>query len=720
MYALIAKEILFELHETFKKPLILMGGLVVILILLSPLFIYIFFAKDLASKESIINSNNRGVILLDRNEVPYFNFYEAKQKKVVSLSEIPDVMEKAVIATEDKDFYKHKGFSIRAIFRAMFDNILGRDFKYGASTITQQLVKNTLLTPKKSVFRKYQEIVLAFEIERLYNKQEILEMYLNSIYFGEGATGVGTGAMAYFGKDVSQLTLAQASLLAAILPAPSRLSPINGDKETAFRLQENVLKKMQNQGFISKEELNLALKEKIVFSPQKEIINAKAPHFALMVKEEFLSKYSQDELETSGFKVKTTLDLSFQDFAEQTVATQVQRLSPNRVTNGALIALDAKTSEILALVGSKDWFNEKYGKVNVVISDRQVGSAFKPVIYAKAFEDRIITPATILKDEPRTFQGNYKPKNYDGKFRGDMLPRRALANSINIPAIEVMEKVGVINALNFAKTLGINSFTDPSNYGLSLILGAGEVKLLELTNAYAVFANGGLLNKPTTILEIRNKIEEPIYTYNPSSQKVLSEEVAFIISSILSDDKTRREVFGNSLTISHPAAVKTGTTEDYKDSLTIGYTPSFVVGVWVGNNDATPMDRVAGSLGAAPIWRQVMTKFLVNKPIEKFIPPFGIEEVSICKNNGLLAKVATGSAYIEYFIQGTAPSKTCTEIEPTITPEANHPTPQISETPTSPPSETSTPSQTPTSIPSNGDEATAEESSTIIITLPVP
>ncbi|MDO8452640.1 MAG: PBP1A family penicillin-binding protein, partial [bacterium] len=626
-----------------------------------PLFTYFYFARDLKSKETIMNRNDTGLVLLDKNDKPFFSFYEARQKTLISLSDIPAFTRQAIISTEDREFYQHPGFSLKGIFRSILFNITQKDLSSsGGSTITQQLVKNALLTPRKSFLRKYQEIVLAQEIERRYSKDEILSMYLNSVYFGSGAFGVEEAAQTYFGEEARNLTLGQSSLLAAVLPAPSRLSQ---DKEWAKARQNLVLQNMLEQGYINKEQKEAAEAENIVFSKHQDDFNRLAPHFALLVRDQLIEKYGEEEVSRSGFKVKTTLDLSWQEFAEDAVRKQVVALTRSGVSNGGAVSIDPKTGEVRVLVGSADWNNDKFGKFNIAIASRQPGSSFKPLIYAGALEERAITASTVLKDEPTTFTPPhappYKPENYDKKFRGPLLPRRALANSLNVPSVEVMDKLGLDRGMGWAKKFGITTLRDSSNYGLSLVLGTAEVKPIELTNAYASFANGGYKNDITTILEIKDKSDAVVYIHKPNPQRVISEETAFIISSILSDQAARAEVFGKALNISRPAAVKTGTSQEYRDSWTVGYTPSLATSVWVGNNDNKPMNRVAGSLGAAPIWRSLMEKFLAGTPVEGFKAPEGIVSRSICKNNGLLLKEATSSASVEFYIKGTEPTQKC-------------------------------------------------------------
>lgn len=639
---------------------------------------YVYFARDLVTPESIMNRNNAGVVLFDRHDRPFFAFYQAKHTSVIPLSEIPKSIQQAVVAVEDKDFYRHKGFSLKAISRSILADIQEGHLAYGGSTITQQLVKNALLSSKKNFLRKYQEIVLALEIERRYNKEQILEMYLNSVYFGEGAFGIEQASQKYFNKPAKELTLAESAMIAGLLPSPSRFSPYNGDLSQAKVRQKFVLQKMAEQNYISQEEKIKVENEYLAFTPPNDPLNTRAIQFALMAKDELIKKYGEEVISRSGFKVKTSIDLDWQDFTQQTLEEQIKKLAPNRVTNGAAVVIIPQTGEIRAVAGSRDWYYPEFGKVNVALMLRQPGSSFKPIYYAVALDQRLITPATVLKDQPVTYSGNetgavpYKPQNYDNKFRGLVLVRRALANSLNVPSVEVMSKLGVAKALEAAQKFGITTFTDPSRYGLSLALGAGEVKLLELTGAYAALANYGQRNDPTTILEIRDKFGNLVYQYQPQPQTAVSPEAAFLVSSILSDKNTRQEIFSNLLDVNRTAAVKTGTTQNYRDSWTMGYTPSLAVGVWVGNNDGTYMDNVAGSLGAAPVWKALIEKFTEGTPDEQFIPPPGVVSLSVCRQNGLLLKETTFSGYLEYFIKGTEPTGVCILPEPSPSSSPSH------------------------------------------------
>ncbi len=669
-----------------KQFFILVGVGAVLFFVGIPLFTYAYFASDLGSKESIITRNEEGVTLLDRKNQPFYTFYDAKKREYVPLDQISENLHKAVIAAEDRDFYEHPGFSSRGIIRAFMSNLQAGGISQGASTIPQQLVKNVLLSQDRNYLRKFQEVVLAIEIDRRYSKNDILEMYLNAVYFGEGAFGAQQAAEVYFDKSASELTTAEAAMLAGLLPAPSAYSPISGSKEKAVQRQKTVLRLMQEQGFITAAQRNAAEKAKLEFSETGADFNVVAPHLALMVKEFLIEKYGEKAVSGSGFRVQTTINLDLQKFSQKTVEEQVQGLTRNRATNGALVAIDPENGEILALVGSHDWSDEDNGKINMAVAPRQPGSSFKPLVYAAAIEDKLITAGTVLEDKEKDFGGGYRPRNYDLKERGQVTVRRALANSLNIPAVEVMEKVGVAPMLAKAEDLGISTLKSTRNYGLSLVLGSGEVPLLQMTNAFAAFANEGEINEPVFIIQVRDKRDKVIYRSESDSKRVFPTEVAFIISSILSDTRARVEVFGSALNTSIQTAVKTGTTNDYRDALTIGYTPQVVVGVWVGNNDNKPMDTVAGSLGAAPIWRRVIEFAMQDEQKNWFNKPFTVADVKVCAERGLnlddvasakdgdKVKVKDGDNEVEvtvlteYYIRGTEPDKKCFLESPTPDP----------------------------------------------------
>lgn len=613
-----------------------------------PVFTYAYFAKDITTKDAIMDKTKTGIILYDRKDRPFFKFYDAPYRSYTPLKEISPFLIQAVISAEDREFYSHPGFSIKAIAGAIIADVKKQDLAYGASTITQQLVKISLLSRDRNFLRKYQEIILAQELERRYSKDEILEMYLNAVYFGHGAFGAETASKIYFDKSAKDLTLEEASMLAGIISAPTQLDPISGDFQKAKDRQAYVLTQMEENKVIRKEEKANALKAELSLQTDENSgFPYKAPHFALMVRDQLIAEYGEEKVIRSGYHVKTTIDLDWQAYAEDVVRDQVGKLAKNNVSNGAAVVMDPKTGEIRALVGSKDWNDKKYGKLNITTATRQPGSSFKPLVYLTALKKGTINTTSTLHDSPTAFPGGseknapaYSPQNYDRKFRGNVTLRRALANSLNVPAVETLYKTGIEDTIKMAENLGITTLDEPY-YGLSMALGTGQIKLLELTNVYAILANYGKKNEVATILEIKDKGGKLIYTFEPKLKEVVEAKYTFIISSILSDNNARAEMFGNVLNVSRTAAVKTGTTDDYKDSLTIGYTPNLVVGVWVGNNNGEPMDRIAGSIGAAPIWRALIEKFSENTPLAKFEPPAGVIAMASCGGG------------MEYYLEGT-------------------------------------------------------------------
>lgn len=635
------------------------GGSVLVLL---ALFTTVYFANTLGSKERIMNRNKTGVTLLDQNDKVFYTFYNAHSNTYIPLNNIAEPVKKAVIASEDKDFYHHAGFSLRGIGNAVWQNLRPGGLNNGGSTITQQLVKTALLSEERSYIRKYQELILSIEIERRYSKDEILEMYLNSVHFGEGTFGIEDASQLYFGKPASQLSTAEASLLVGLLPAPAIYSPISGDANKAKVRQQYVLGRMQEDGYINESDEQAALATPLSYVNKRDEVELGAPHFALMVKEELEKKYGVERIARSGYTVKTTLNLDWQARAESAVANQVNRLSRSGVSNGGAVLIDPKTGGVRALVGSKDWNNEIFGKLNIATATRQPGSSFKPFVYATGIENKDFSAATILHDKATDF-GGYSPKNYDLRYRGDVTVRRSLANSLNVTAVEALQKAGINDTIKMAEKLGLTTLEEDNNYGLSMALGTAPAKLTEMTNAYATFANQGNHNEITTIVTITNKNKQVIHTYKPKNKRAISPQTSYIISSILSDNTARRELFGSSLNLSggRTAAVKTGTTEDYRDAWTIGYTPSLAAGVWIGNNDNSPMSRVAGSSGAAPIWRTLMQQTLSGTPAEQFSTPSGLSTRSICRHNGALAETNGSNTMTEYFIPGTLPTARCNE-----------------------------------------------------------
>lgn len=704
-----------------KRKILLIGWAGASVLAIITLFTTIYFANTLGSKDRIMNRNKTGVTLLDQNDREFYSFYNAKSSTIIPLEKIAPSARQAAIASEDKNFYEHSGFSITGIGGAIWQNIRPNGLDNGGSTITQQLVKTALLSEERSYIRKYQELVLSIEIERRYSKDEILEMYLNSVYFGEGAFGIEDAAQIYFGQPASELSVAQSSLLIGLLPAPSSYSPISGDAEKALRRQNYVLGRMQEDGYITAAQQSEAQNTPLQYAETQANQQLQAPHFALMVKDELEEKYGEEKIARSGYKVKTTLNLDIQNESEAAVAKQVDRLVSSNVSNGSAVVIDPKTGEVRALVGSKDWYNEQFGKFNIAINTRQPGSSFKPFTYATGIENKDFSAATLLHDKPTNF-GGYEPKNYDLGYRGDVTVRRSLANSLNVTAVEAQQMAGVDETISTAKDLGLTTIDEKNDNNLSLVLGTAPAKLLEMTNAYATFANGGNYNKTTTIATITDKNNKQIFTHTPKPKQVIDAETAYIISSILSDNTARSELFGSSLNLNRgrKAAVKTGTTENYRDAWTIGYTPSLTTGVWIGNNDNSPMSRVAGSSGAAPIWRDIMNNVLSGSDNEEFKQPNGLTTRSVCRATGALAETADGQNTItEYFKPGTLPTRTCNEPKPVertpapvttpkpVTPDEDDTAPEEDTTTTPPeddtddtdPGDTTTPPTTPTVPP---------------------
>lgn len=628
-----------------------------ILALLFPLMLFLFLGwvfYGIPSPEKLESGNLPvSTKIFDRNGQLIYEIYANQRRSPVKIEEIPDFVKQATIAIEDKDFYKHHGFSINGIIRAIYKTVFQRKVQ-GGSTLTQQLVKNALLSPERTLRRKIREFILATIVETIYSKDKILEMYLNQIPYGSTAYGIEAASELYFGKNAKDLTLAEAALLAGLPAAPTAYSPFGANPQKAKLRQEIVLKRMVEDGYISQEEAEKAKKEELTFVKPEKL---KAAHFTLWVKEILAEKYGDNVVEQGGLRVTTTLDLDLQEFAETQVATEVAKLAKQNVRNGALIVTRPKSGEILAMVGSKDYFaTDEDGKVNIIFSLRQPGSSIKPLNYALALENKLITPSTPLADIPTCFitqgQPPYCPKNYDNTFHGIQQVRFALGNSLNIPAVRVLALNGIENFIDFATKTGITTFTDPKNYGLSLTLGGGEVKPYDMAVAFGVFANQGVkvpLNPILKVEDWKGKVYEEINPDEVEGERVLSTETAFLITNILSDSGARLIAFGPSSYLNvknHPeVAVKTGTTNDRRDNWTIGYTSQILVLTWVGNNNNEPMSgAVSGVSGASPIWNKVIS-YALEKAEKGFynkndtghgqIPkPNGVIGTNICTDSG--------------------------------------------------------------------------------------
>lgn len=577
-------------------------------------FIWLFWGTplptNLTSKPIPVSTK-----ILDRNGKLVYEIYTDQRRTPLKLDEIPNYVKVATVSIEDKEFYKHHGFSFTGIARALYNIVFKRNLQ-GGSTLTQQLVKTSLLTPERTVRRKIREFVLSIMVETIYSKDQILEMYLNEIPYGSTAYGIEAASEMYFGKQAKDLDLAESALLAGLPAAPTSYSPFGAHPEKAKERQTTVLRRMVEDGKISEEEATNAANEELTYAKPQD---SKATHFALWVKEILADKYGDATTEQGGLRVTTTLDLDLQEYAQQMVATEVAKLSKQNVKNGAALITRPKTGEILAMVGSKDYFAEdEDGKVNIIFAKRQPGSSIKPLNYALAIRDNKITPSTPLADVPTCFlvtgQEPYCPKNYDGTFHGVLQVRFTLGNSLNIPAVRVLALNGLENFVSFAKDMGLTTLQDPKNYGLSLTLGGGEVRPYDMAVAFGVFANQGVKQNLNPILKIEDWKGKVLYEKTPDEtegDRVLSPDVTFLISHILLDNNARSMAFGTSsyLNVSgHPeVSVKTGTTNDRRDNWTIGFTPQVLALSWVGNNDNSEMKgAVSGVSGASPIWNKII------------------------------------------------------------------------------------------------------------------
>ncbi len=590
-------------------------------------------AYQLPSPDRLISSNQPLTTeFYDRSGKLLYRLYEGRNRSLVQLDELPQHLIDATIAIEDKNFYKHGGMDIEAIIRAAVHNFKNSS-QEGASTITQQLIKNSLLTPEKTYARKIKEIILAIWAESKYSKKEILQMYFNETPYGGPTWGIKAAARAFFNKEPKDLTLAEASFLAGLPASPTQFSPYGSRPELGIERQKQVLQRMVEEKIITQYQMDQALAEKLNIQPSQD--NIKAPHFVFYIKDLLSQIYGPRVVSQGGLKITTTLDLDLQQVVEKILSDEVNNLSTLNVQNGAGMVTDPKTGQILAMVGSKDFYEAKFGNFNVATSLRQPGSSIKPITYASAFKLGY-TPGNTILDAPVTFRNewgsSYSPVNYDGTFHGPVSIRQALGSSLNIPAVKMLATIGLPSMIQTAKDLGITTFTDPSRYGLSLTLGSTEVRLIEMMEAYGTFARGGKLNKPVGILKVTDSSGNVLEEYQQNEKWALSSQVAYLINSILSDNEARKIAFGlNSLLKFPGVAVKTGTSDNKRDNWTFGYTSDFVVGVWVGNNDNSPMDPrlTSGITGAAPIWNKITQVLLQIHPSLGFSQPEGINLVSI-------------------------------------------------------------------------------------------
>ncbi len=596
----------------------------------------------------------------------------------VPLARIPLALQQATIATEDARFYQNPGVDLGGILRATWINLLGGETLSGGSTITQQVARTLLMTDQeraeRTVRRKLRESVLAWELARRYSKDEVLAFYLNYTNYGGMAVGVEAAAQTFFGKPAAELDLAECALIAGLPQAPAIYNPFT-DLDAARKRQSVVLGLMEKNGFIDAAQLAAAEREPLVLAGDPYPLEA--PHFVMMVIAQLDALLTPEQLRSGGgLVVRTTLDLDKQGLAEAAVRQQLERLREqaqggqgHNVNDAALVAIDPKTSEVLAMVGSPDYFDDaSAGAINMALAPRQPGSALKPFIYAAAFDPtrpNPWTPATMILDTTAHFITHdgepYTPANYDGLEHGPVLARTALGSSLNIPAVKALEHIGLPALFSELSRLGIRTLGDPDRADLSLALGGGEVRLIDLTAAFGAFATGGYRVTPISILNIQDQQGDALYTApQQQPERVLDERVAWLISDMLSDDTARTIGFGRNsmLKLDRPAAVKTGTTTNYHDNWAVGYTPDLVVGVWAGNATHEAMHDVTGLTGAGPIWHQFIRSALTGTPETPFTRPPGIVQVQVCSLDGLLPTPACPNRTLEWFIDGTQPTQT--------------------------------------------------------------
>lgn len=621
------------------------------------------FLKTLPSPTNIGKVNfSLSSHIYDRKGRILFEIYREQNRTPVTLKELPKYVIQATIAIEDKDFYNHRGVSLfGGIIRAIKEMILKKQLQ-GGSTITQQLVKSSLLSPERTISRKIKEIILALWTERIYTKDQILELYLNQVPYGGATYGIEEAAKRYFGKSAKSLNLVEAATLAGLPQAPSIYSPFFNPQQTIRRRNE-VIEAMYQQNYIDKKTKEIAQKQPLNIIGIKQTINA--PHFVFFIKEKLENLYGIKMVEEGGLRVITSLDLDIQEEVEKILKEEIDKIRYLNVSNGAVLVVRPSTGEILAMAGSVDYFATPSGAFNVITSLRQPGSAIKPMMYALALQ-KGYTAATILDDSPVVYRFGsneiYSPVNYDGRFHGKIPLRYALANSYNISAVKVLSTLGVPAFVDWGRKMGINSWKDASNYGLSLTLGGGEVKPIELAQAYSILANLGYRIPINGILQVSSYTGEINYQPQIRKEKILDEGIAYILSDILSDNFARQWAFGprSFLEVNgYKVAVKTGTTDNKKDNWTVGYTPEFLVLVWVGNNDGTPMNPylTSGITGAAPIWNRIMTYLLKN---------YGQGSWYEKPENIVEKKCYFGRN--EYFIKGTENSVNCfVDLKPTPT-----------------------------------------------------
>ncbi|MFZ2154449.1 MAG: transglycosylase domain-containing protein [Candidatus Moraniibacteriota bacterium] len=631
------------------KALLLFIAFGILTVIIAIVGVFAYFIKDLPDPNKV---NKRVVAestkIYDRTgEHILYEIHGEERRTLIPFEDMPESIRWATIASEDQDFYSHHGIKFSSIARAVLKDLLNRGAAQGGSTITQQFVKNSILTSEKTFTRKIKEVILSLEIEQKFSKDEILRMYLNEIPYGSNAYGIESAAQTFFNKSAKDLTYDEAAVLAVLPRATSFFSPFGSHTDRLKVNQEGVLDKLANLGYLSKEDAQKYKEVDVLGKIVTRKENIKAPHFVMYIKEYLDTKYGSQEMEEGGMKIYTTLDWEKQQIAEKVLKEGVEKnLTTWNAGNAALVAIDPKTGQILAMVGSKDYFEKPYpegcvvgknckfeGQVNVAIRDRQPGSSFKPYVYLTAFTKGYF-PDTIVYDVETDFnkgsEDNYIPQNYNGTFQGPLKLKEALGMSLNVPAVKTLYLAGVKESILMAKNLGVGGLNDPERYGLSLVLGGGEVQLLDHTNAYATLANNGVKHTKTGILRIEDKEGVIIEEFKDTEgDRVVKEEYIAMLDSVISNNKYRAPVFGENNPLKfedRQVAAKTGTTNEFRDGWTMGYAPGIAVGVWAGNNDNSAMKVGADGVNvAAPIWRGFLDQVLGNYNKDEF-PKYNEEE----------------------------------------------------------------------------------------------
>src|SRR3989344_3180539 len=662
----------------FKTDIVTVGSILKIIFFGLLGFVILFFilvvwySKDLPTPGKLANPNlHDSTKIMDKNGIVLYSIYKDYNRIYVPLNEIPKSLRDATIVSEDKDFYKNQGFSLVGYLRSVKNLILTRRVSGGGSTITQQLVKTVLLTPEQSISRKIKELILSLQVDQKYSKDQILEMYLNDVSYGGTAIGVEAASNLYFGKHVKDLRPSESAFLAGLPQAPSYYSPYTTQNKAYVDRTRYVLDRLFAEKYISAKEKDVYFKEIQRFKFSEKEGSFKAPHFVMYVRDKLIKMFGENMVEKGNLKVMTTLDYDIQKNAEGILKSELDKLKGYNVGNGAAIVLDPKSGAILSMVGSRDYFDtENDGNFNTSTSLRQPGSSLKPIMYATAFE-KGYTPSTLIMDIKTDFPTLdpeypiYTPENYDGKYRGPVQIRFALGNSLNIPAVKMLAKVGIKPVMQQAYDMGIENWKPTTEnlqkVGLSLILGGREASLLQITGAYSVFAANGIKRDPFAIKEVKDANGKTIYKHEDErGERVLSSEISYLISHILLDNNARQDAFGASSWLVIPGktvSVKTGTTDLKRDNWTIGYTPSYVVGVWVGNNNNTPMNPViaSGITGASPIWNKIIHFILKDKKDEQFQKLDNVTALEIDAFLGGLP-VDGQAKRTEYFVKGTEPT----------------------------------------------------------------